>query len=228
MKTNALFFQTLKRSLLPLWGLMIVYSFLDHSLTRQMEIALRNPDGISNEVWFFAIASFLVSLIFPLVLLMIGFFHLSRTLGGQHSWGSYLHSYFNLTIIETLRMWGKSLLWSLAFILPGIYRFFTLIFVPYIVCFSKSYQQGQWDALEESKRLVKKYWVRLLGIFLLFNLILPLIITTGTDEYRVLLTTPVQSLLISGLEALIWFIGLFLMFLVFKKSLSEVPHEFNV
>lgn len=52
--------------------------------------------------------------------------------------------------IESLRSLTRMLLWSLLFVLPGLYQMLKLSFVNFVVLFDRRYANGQIDALAES------------------------------------------------------------------------------
>ncbi len=57
--------------------------------------------------------------------------------------------------LESLRAMGKVILWSILFILPGLYFYLRYLFVPFIVIFNREYKEGQRDALLHSSKLTK-------------------------------------------------------------------------
>jgi hypothetical protein len=71
---------------------------------------------------------------------------------------------------EYLRMMAHIILWSIAFILPGFYKYATLIFVPPITLFSAAYQKNQVDAIQLSKELAGKNLALILPV--VFGLVL--------------------------------------------------------
>lgn len=64
----------------------------------------------------------------------------------------YLSHFF----AESLRALGSILLWTLALILPGLFRYVQLIFVPLIVFFDQEYEAGNVDALQRSTQLANR------------------------------------------------------------------------
>lgn len=63
--------------------------------------------------------------------------------------------YIGSFLAEYLRYVAQILMWGLLLILPGFYRYCQLIYVPYIALFSKSYRDGEIDALKTAATLVK-------------------------------------------------------------------------
>src|SRR5690606_19508288 len=76
-------------------------------------------------------------------------------------------TYVGSFLAEYLRLLAQVILWGLLLIIPGFVRYCRLIFVPYIALFSKLYREDKVDALEFSLRLSKKFFIQILGIFLL-------------------------------------------------------------
>ncbi|MGZ3722290.1 MAG: hypothetical protein ACXVA9_05135 [Bdellovibrionales bacterium] len=74
----------------------------------------------------------------------------------------YLASFF----AEYLRLLAQVLMWGLLLIVPGFIRYCQLIFVPLIAMFSKSYREGETDALRLSEKLTKGRLLTIVGIML--------------------------------------------------------------
>ena len=73
----------------------------------------------------------------------------------------YLGSFF----AEYMRMLAYVLVGGLLLLLPGLYAYVVLMFVPYIALFSKPYRAGEIHALRYSHKLTKKYFWPILGVF---------------------------------------------------------------
>ena len=82
-----------------------------------------------------------------------------------------------MTLRESLKSWGRSMLWSFLFVIPGILKFIRYSFVPLIVCFDNSYAEGKVDALERSSKISKGMMPQLVGLFVLFLILLPMLMT---------------------------------------------------
>ncbi len=108
---------------------------------------------------FYGIVGIIASLIeLFLIQLILGFG--VKKLGVYHrSWIQHIQYYFKHLVIETLRSYAKIAIGILLLILPGIYRYLQYSLVGYVVQFNNSYNEGQIDALEASKRLTKiDFW----------------------------------------------------------------------
>jgi hypothetical protein len=63
----------------------------------------------------------------------------------------FLKSFF----AEYLRLTAQVLLWALMLILPALYRYGQLIFIPFITLFDREYRDGKVDAIERALSLSK-------------------------------------------------------------------------
>lgn len=199
--------------------MMVFYQFLDLSLTSVLEKLFRSSDGAPTWVWGIAFLSVVLNILAPL---MIAFWLLNSLRAKS------VLADFEFLLIENLRAWGSTFLWSLLLILPGLYKWLSYSLVPYVVLFSKKYSEGQVDALEFSTVVFKKCWLKVLFLVLFFGLILPLVLTTGFDGYRKIWITPVASLFISALDFMVLILGLGLNLYVFKKAVGEVNDELTL
>ncbi len=199
--------------------MLVFYQFLDMSLTSVLEKLFRSSDGAPPWVWGIALLSVVLNILAPLVIA----FWLLNSLRAKS-----VPADFEFLLIENLRAWGSTFLWSLLLILPGLYKWLSYSLVPYVVLFSKKYSEGQVDALEFSNLVFKKCWFKVLVLVLFFGLILPLALTTGFDGYRKIWLTPVASLLVSMLDFFILILGLGLNLYVFKTAIGEVNDELTL
>lgn len=204
---------------------------IDQSISFQVEEALRNPQGMNSAVYFYGFLSLICSLFFPIVMMLFSLWALrsaAQPAAIDSGWGRVSHffkHYLSPMVIETLRAWGKILLWSLLLIIPGLIRYITYVMVPFVVVQSDAYERGQQDALETSTRVFKRKWLSILGLILLFHLMIPLLLTVFFDEYRLLNQTPLASLGLSLLDAYLFLIAAQCFLLVFQKGLTETSHE---
>jgi hypothetical protein len=182
-------------SLFSTTGLLLTIVFaagliLDQLLTDLIQDELLNPRGTSNIIWVYGGLSFFTGLLGPI---LVSFLALCAWRFPGQSIGEVARVHLSYLIREEMRALGKSLLWSLLLIVPGIVRFFQFAFVPYVVLFDRRYQAGDADALKASWRFVKRVWARLLGLCLLFLVVLPLLMTT-LDEWRSVWRRPLTAI----------------------------------
>lgn len=175
---------------------------MDQWLTVKMESLLMNPHGTSPLVWLFGSFSLILSLTYPLAALF-----LILSTFQEKSIASFFRTFFEQGVIEQMRSWGKAMLWSFLFVIPGLIKFVQYLFVPFVVCFDSQYQQGQRDALKQSQALTKGKMFRLFLLFFAFTFFVPGTMTVF-DEWKLLWKTPVPALFICFVEMLLnlWFI----------------------
>lgn len=82
------------------------------------------------------------------------------------SWVQIVSRYGWPLFVEGLRMTGYILLWSILFILPGLYKQIRYLFVPFVVLFDSLYHRGEVDALDRSSQLSKGIFWALLFLFM--------------------------------------------------------------
>ncbi|WP_413587519.1 hypothetical protein [Bdellovibrio sp. HCB274] len=214
-----------KKVAFPLFVLLVLSSNIDQFLNQQVETALRDPMGAAPQVYWFGFLSIISSIIFPVLLITTALFAMQSekiSEGLSEFYGKYINQIF----IETLRTWGKTLLWALLFILPGIWKFLEYSMVPFVVTSSRKYDEGQIDALSASAKVFRKHWFKITGILVLFHLFIPLILTSLFDSYRLLWKTPVASLILNLLDTYLLIISTQLLFNVFKDEVRR--HESHV
>lgn len=221
-------FGTFRRIGLPAWALVVAYNSLDQFFSSEIENSLRSPDGITPWTWLYGIFSFAIGLVGPLILTLTVLYGLSRQSGSVKTWSQFWSKNWQLTFIETLRSWGRSMSWGILLILPGLYHFFLYTLVPFVVAFSQAYSSGEKDALKYSTQLVKNHWVRILAIVVFFHLLLPLTLSAYTDEYKTLWLTPLTSLGINLIDTVVWILGIQILYRMITPLLREVSDEFAV
>ncbi|HEX7673974.1 MAG TPA: hypothetical protein VF412_07380 [Bdellovibrio sp.] len=214
-----------KKAALPLFVLVVVSNNIDQYLNMEVETALQNPLGASSQVYFFGFLSIVSSVIFPVLLMSTALFALAKTESGK-SLTIFLGHYINQIFIETLRAWGKTLMWSLLFIVPGIWKYLELILVPFVVTSSDRYNAGEVDALKASSYVFRQHWFKILGIIIFFHLFIPLVLTSFFDSYRLIWKTPIASLVLSLIDTYIILVSTQLLFNVFQSEVRK--HDSHV
>ncbi|WP_413561437.1 hypothetical protein [Bdellovibrio sp. HCB209] len=214
-----------KKVAIPLFLLVVLSSNIDQFLNIRVEEALRDPMGAAPHVYWFGFLSIISSIIFPILLITTALYPMKSsrfTTGLNDFYGKYIQQIF----IETLRTWGKTLLWSLLFILPGIWKYLEYSMVPFVVTGSVPYDDGKLDALQASAKIFRRHWFKILGILILFHLFIPLVLTSIFDSYRLLWETPVTSLLLNLLDTYLIIISTQLLFNVFQNEVRR--HDTHV
>jgi len=197
--------------------LLIAYQTIDAGMTHILEMLFRSPEGTPNWVWFVALFSVVVNLIFPLMISFWLLFQFKRSHDGRKD--------FELLVIEHMRAWGHTLSWTFVFILPGIYKWLSFAFVPFVVLFSKKYRDGEVDALKHSAHVFRKTWWKIIPVVLVFSLVVPFFLTTSFDQYREIWNTPVGSVLLAMTDFGFLILSLTISFFVFRNSIREVNDE---
>ncbi len=191
---------------------------MDAGTTSVLQTLFRSPSGTPNWVWFIAIFSVLLNLFFPLLITYWLLAQLKKT----PTW----RGDFQQMVIEHLRAWGHVLSWSFLLFLPGIWKWLSYTFVPFVVLFSRKYQTGQVDALKHSSKLFRKTWWKIIPIILIFSLILPMGLTANFDQYRIIWENPIGALLLGLVDFGFLLLSLVIVFAIFINSLHEVDDEF--
>lgn len=209
-----------KKAVLPLFALIVTSNTIDQYLSLHVEQALQSPEGMNNQVYIYGLLSILSSIVFPVLLLTIALFAMIQESSTQNI-KTFLRKHLEQIYIETFRAWGKSLLWSLLFILPGLWKYLEFIFVPFVVTTSEKYEHGELDALKASSFVFRRNWPKILGILGLFYLFIPLVLTTFFDSYRLIWKSPLASLALSFLDTYFLLISTQLLFVLFREELSK-------
>ncbi|MFS4459707.1 hypothetical protein [Bdellovibrio sp. HCB2-146] len=191
-----------------------------------MEQVLRDPMGITSSLYIFGVLSLISGIVFPVVLFTMAIYALRSLEGVQKSFGEFFHYYINQIFIESLRSWGKMLLWGLLFILPGLWKFLEYSLVPFVVTSSEKYDAGHEDALQASAKVFRKNWGKILGLFLLFHIFIPLVLTGLFDAYRLLWKTPVASLGLNLIDTYLLVLSTQILFRIFRSEVAA--HESHV
>jgi hypothetical protein len=96
-------------------------------------------------------------------------------------WGSLIGKNLNHLLIETVRSFSAILFRAPLLILPALYEYVRLSFVPLVVIFDPSYQAGQTDALDKSRKLVSQHRF-LMFLLVLASIALPKIIESSLQS----------------------------------------------
>lgn len=135
--------------------------------------------------------------------------------------GRYYKKNFRDLIIETFRAMGRIAI-GLLLIWPGIKRMITYYFIPYVIQFDSSYQEGKIDVLEECERLLKGHFIKFSSILCLTQLAM-LGIQIISINFN-LFTTPLAWILFYVSEATLQ-TCVFLMFYNYYIKLQSSAHQ---
>ena len=186
-----------------------------------LEESLRSIQGAQSSMYLYGVLSLGLNLIFPLILLSVCLYFLNHILISESlDFRGFLEKNFSALVIETLRSWGKILSWSFLFILPGIWKYFQYLLVPFVVMADPDYASGQVDALERSSVIVKKHWKALVLFLFLFNLFIPLVTTGLFNSYRLIWKNPTESLVLSALDSYVLILSTHILYNIFRKEVA--------
>ena len=222
---------TLKSVFTPLFLLIFSALFLstltEQLITKKVEALISSKDGLSNTLWLYVGVSLLAAIFFPLVTAMLASFNILKeslkAKNSQISAAGFIADKIELSLIETLRAWGTAFLWCFVFILPGIWKFIAFILTPYVVMFSKKYQEGQVDALEYSSQICKAYFKRVNWWLTVFYLFTPIILYVIGEPYRLIAKTPATATLLIFVRTVVEYLFHYYMIQIFIDFINE--HE---
>lgn len=212
-----LFKPVVKNSILVLSISFIGGEFLQHYYTQIL--ALTKAAGSINI--FAVVNQALVSLLEFVILTMLVplrvMEHQSNKNEPPASFWAFAKKHTPALTLESIRALAVTLLWSLLLILPGVFKYVRLFFVPYVVVADPEYQSGNRDALEYSNKLIK-------GIGLpLFLLILALfgidLLRSSVRESFPLFTNPIPA---GGLALGFFIFNIYINILLFRLYQERV------
>ncbi len=117
--------------------------------------------GKENSILLLVLALALLSIgiLGPLFVLMITLFYIQKNLQSTHqSMISFWTENFSPLLIESIRVFGKSLSWALLGIIPGFIKYIQWALTPFVVVFDQRYPKGDVDALQQSRGVLKNLW----------------------------------------------------------------------
>ena len=164
--TNQLSGRLLRQQWLPLLTLFSLCTWFDIEIEDQFRV-LSNLDGSMRIL--LALAQGLSGLVESTGIFFVCSWGLPKAYpltGPQYLAQPFHRPYLASFCAEYLRVMGKTLLWGLVLIIPGIVRYIQFGFVPLIVFFLKPYDEGQVDALALSTRLANRRLPLLITVFL--------------------------------------------------------------
>ncbi len=200
-KMNKLeFFKALKSSFVLIFLATLAYRFLDQFTTKQIESIIRSTEGLTSMIWVWAGLSLVLSILFPTVVAIISLYALKNN--SIRNLTSFFGKNLELTILETMRAWGISILWGFLFIIPGLIKMSYYYLTTFVVLFLPEYAEGKVDALKKSEEISKHHWITLNLLVTLFYLVIPVITSSIFDEYTVFDKHPYTAAAYCGFEAI--------------------------
>lgn len=188
-------FQLLKSNYRVLVPFFVLWSWSEALLTRFIQSQIGSHEGAPLWIWGFVILSVFLSAVGPLFL---GFWIFVAPDKGGRDWSRFLQAW-----AEQIRATGSVLLWTLAFLLPGLLRFLQLSFVSWVSLLDEGYLAGDKDALESSRKIFQKCWWQTLLLIGFFSVLIPVSLTL-LDEWMTLddwfYASPLLALPLLGVE----------------------------
>lgn len=220
MKWSEIFLSILKTRGPFVIGIFIFGAWLDQSVVKLMEQEMMSPEGAGPRLWMWAGASLGVNLVYPLASLAI-----ALSAFDSDSTPRLIIRNIDFAFRESLRAFGKSILWGFLLIIPGIYKAMKLSLTTFVVCLDPAYRKGEKDALQESELLTQGNLLKVFGLFCLFGVFIPLI-SSSLSAYKSFESSLSTAFALSALDAfffLAW--NTSLLFIFFKKlNKGENPH----
>jgi hypothetical protein len=213
-----------KRIGLPLYVLTLVYTSIDQLLTINIDESLRSPTGALGTVWMLGFVSLVLGILFPILGILVVLYGAKHSDPNEQGLLQFIKKFLSQVSIEILRSWGKTLLWSLLFLLPGLWKYIQFTMIPFIVTLSNRYQQGEKDALEFSSRIVRNHLAKVLGILLLFHFFIPSLLTVLFDDYRLVWSTPIPALMLTFIDVYFFIFSTQALLTIFEQA-SDDPER---
>lgn len=169
-------------------------------------------------IWVWGTLSLLSAIFFPMLFAVLCSFNIVKN---PPNLADYFEDNIELSMIETLRSWGKSFLWSLLFILPGIAKFILYTLTPYVVLFSKKYKEGAVDALQYSSLICKNNLSKVNWWLTVFYVFIPIALYAIGEPYRLLREHPFAGTFIVFLKTLAEYGFHYMMLKIFFNYMNQ-------
>ncbi len=218
------YFKALKSCFLLIFLASFLFKFSDQLITQQIEIMMKSEDGLTTALWGWLSIWMIISILFPIFITLTCVFALR--IKYFTSFKQFIQQHLEMTLLETLRSWGKSFLWGLLFIIPGFIKMSFYLLVPYIVILNTDYKKGSIDALKLSEKISKKYWLKISFLFFIFFIFIPIFSSTFFDEWQVFDKHFLTAILFTAFDSILI---LLFNYLILKNFLNEIfihsPHR---
>lgn len=220
MKWSEIFLSILKKRGPFVIGIFIFGAWLDQAVVKLMEQEMMNPQGAGPKLWIWAAASLGINLVYPLASLVLALSVFDPSANPRQ-----MIRNIDYAFRESLRALGKSLLWGFLLILPGLYKAMRFSLTSFVVCLDPDYHTGRKDALKASEELTAGVWPKILGLFVIFAVLIPLI-GSSLSSYKSFENSPSTAFALSALDAFFFVAwNTSLLFIFFKKlNKGENPH----
>lgn len=147
------------------WKILIAVHILSFLATEAFSWEQDRVLGSGREelmpIFLIFAGSILVEIVFTTAW-VIAVTHAVRSIESKKNFETNVFQDFNAALIEATRSLARVLRWIPVFIVPGLVKFIRLTFVPFIVVDQPAYKRGSIDALNESERLIKTHFWKIL------------------------------------------------------------------
>lgn len=223
------FIRFAKLTIIPAFILYFIYNLSEQYLSNQIQEALRSQQSSNLNLWTFGSLQFLLAILFPMISILLVSFCLDLIQKNKsfqlREVGSFVGENSNYLLIESLRCWGSILKYGLFLIIPGMFRYLQLIFTPLIVTLSSDYHEGKVDALQLSSELFKKNIFKIIGILLIFEVVIPMTLSSLTDEYRNFSDYPLIYLGLNLADTVLFLVSIFILYKIYQNSTKKDPQD---
>lgn len=219
---------------LLIFAAMFVSTFTDQYITLKVERLVSSPKGLSDMIWVWGSLSLITAIFFPMLFAVLCSYNIVKR---PPEIGDYIEENLEHSMIESLRAWGKSFMWSLLFIFPGLAKFILYTLTPYVVLFSKKYKSGEVDALQYSSQICKANLKKVNLWLTVFYLIIPITLYIVAEPYRLLRDHPIAGTAIVFFKTLAEYGFHYMMLKIFfnymnqtefAEAIAEVPADVMV
>lgn len=197
---NGFIFPLITRVGLPLFAWTLLVQFTDQRLIEATQNELASENGAGAKLWLFGGLSMLTSILGPVFSMMMVFFAVRAP--KTDSLLAYIGRHLAWLFKEQLRAAGKMILWGLLFLLPGLWKFFEFMMIPFVVCLDPNYQRGEVDALTHSRQVFYRIWGRIILLAMVY--FISSLVLTSVDEYRSFTEHPLTAVLMVVIDLLVF------------------------
>lgn len=215
----------LRPSFLLIFSALILSTLSEQFLQHQIELVIRSQAGLSNSIWFWGLLTVASAVLFPLLISILCAYHL---VAPRTDLKNFFSDNLELSVVETLRAWGKTFLWSFVFLIPGVIKYINYILTPFVVLFSRRYKNGEVDALEYSTKISKNFWWSIKIWLGVFYVLIPIVFYVLFENYRSFTMHPAWAALIVLLESVVELVFHFIILRLFIHYLNEVENGAHV
>jgi len=203
---------------LLIFSAMFLSTLTDQFIALKVERLVSSPKGLSDMIWVWGLLSLVSAIFFPMLFAVLCSYNIVKR---PPKLSDYFKENLELSMIESLRSWGKSFMWSLLFILPGIAKFILYTLTPYVVLFSKKYKDGSVDALQYSTEICRANLKKINTWLTVFYLVIPVLIYAVAEPYRLLRDYPFAGTFIVFIRTLTEYGFHYMMLKIFFKYVNE-------